>query len=111
MQETSEMLFRSLGQADALKEEMATHSTTLTWRIPWTEEPGGYSPRGCKESDTTKATQHTCDTCTICEASEHYLKVDLDQLYMYIANSRATMKISFKKQQKNGYAKRKNGIL
>ena len=28
---------------------MATHSSTLAWKIPWTEEPGGYSPWGCKE--------------------------------------------------------------
>ena len=33
---------------------MATHSSILTWRIPWTEELAGYSPLGCKESDTTK---------------------------------------------------------
>jgi len=33
---------------------MATHSSILAWRIPWTEEPGGYSPRGRKESDTTE---------------------------------------------------------
>ena len=33
---------------------MATHSSVLAWRIPWTEEPGGYSPRGRKESDTTE---------------------------------------------------------
>ena len=33
---------------------MATHSSILAWRIPWTEEPGGYSPWGHKESDTTK---------------------------------------------------------
>ena len=39
----------------ALEKEMATHSSTLTWKIPWTEEPGGlYSPRGCKELDTTE---------------------------------------------------------
>ena len=40
--------------ADPLEEGMATHSTILAWRIPWTEEPGGYSPWGRKESDTTK---------------------------------------------------------
>ena len=34
---------------------MATHSSILAWRIPWTEEPVGYSPRGHKESDTTEA--------------------------------------------------------
>ena len=31
---------RSLGQEDTLEEETATHSSTLTWKIPWTEEPG-----------------------------------------------------------------------
>ena len=38
----------------ALEKEMATHSSVLAWRIPWTEEPGGYSPWGCKESDITE---------------------------------------------------------
>ena len=33
---------------------MATHSSILAWRIPWTEEPGKYSPGGRKESDTTE---------------------------------------------------------
>ena len=32
---------RSLGQEDPLDKEMATHSSILTWKIPWTEEPGG----------------------------------------------------------------------
>ena len=32
---------QSPGQEDPLKKEMATHSTILAWRIPWTEEPGG----------------------------------------------------------------------
>ena len=47
-----EMVVQSLGQEDYLKKEMATHSSILAWRIPWTEEAGGYSPRGCKELDT-----------------------------------------------------------
>ena len=51
MQETQ---VQSLGWEDPLKKEMATHSSILAWRIPWTEEAGGYSPRGCKESDTTE---------------------------------------------------------
>ena len=33
-----EMWVRSLGQEDSLKEEMATHSSILAWRIPWTED-------------------------------------------------------------------------
>ena len=33
---------------------MATHFSILAWRIPWTEEPAGYSPGDCKESDMTE---------------------------------------------------------
>ena len=46
MQETLETQFRSLGQEDPLKDGMATHSSDLAWRIPWTEEPGGLSSTG-----------------------------------------------------------------
>ena len=49
-----EMRVRSLGQEGPLEKEMATHSSILAWRIPWTEEPAGYSPRGYKVSDTTE---------------------------------------------------------
>ena len=37
---------RSLGREDPLKKEMATHSSILAWRIPWTEEPGGLQSTG-----------------------------------------------------------------
>ena len=40
MQETQEMRIQSLGWKDPLEEGMATHSSILAWRIPWTEEPG-----------------------------------------------------------------------
>ena len=39
---------RSLGWEDPLKKEMATHSSTLAWRIPWREEPGGLQSMGSK---------------------------------------------------------------
>ena len=48
---------RSLGREDLLEKEMATHSSTLAWKIPWTEELVGYSPWGRKESDTTERLQ------------------------------------------------------
>ena len=51
MQET---WFQSLGQEDPLEKGMATHSSILAWRIPWTEDLGDYSPWGCKELDTTE---------------------------------------------------------
>ena len=43
---------RSLGQEDPLEKEMATHSSTLAWRIPWTEEPGGLQSTGTQKSRT-----------------------------------------------------------
>ena len=47
MQETLEIQVLFLGWEDPLEKEMATHSSILAWRIPWTEEPGGvYSPWG-----------------------------------------------------------------
>ena len=49
-----ETWLRSLGGEDPLEKEMATHSSILAWRIPWTEEPGGLQSTGCKESDTTE---------------------------------------------------------
>ena len=45
---------QSLGQEDPLEKEMATHPSILAWRIPWTEDPGGYSPWGRNESDMTE---------------------------------------------------------
>ena len=51
MQET---WVQSLDQEDPLEKEMATHSSVLAWRIPWTEEPGGDTVHGVtKESDST----------------------------------------------------------
>ena len=50
------MWVQSLDWGDPLEEGMATHSRVLAWRILCTEEPGGYSPWGRKESDTTEVT-------------------------------------------------------
>ena len=50
------MRFQPLGQEDTLEEEMTAHSSILAWKIPWTEEPGSYSPWGLKESDVTEVT-------------------------------------------------------
>ena len=52
-----EMWAWSLGQEDPLEEGMATHSSILAWRMPWTEESlAGYSLKGHKESDMTETT-------------------------------------------------------
>ena len=45
---------QSLGQEDPLEEGMATHSSILAWRSPWTEEPGGLSSMESQEEDMTE---------------------------------------------------------
>ena len=45
---------QSLGWEDLLEKKMATHSSILAWKIPWMEEPVGYSPWGHKELDMTE---------------------------------------------------------
>ena len=59
---------QSLGREDLLEKEMATHSSVLVWKIPWTEEPGRlYSPWGHKESDTTEQLTHTPPEFLLCQ--------------------------------------------
>ena len=54
-----ETWIQSLGQEDALQKGMATHSHILTWRIPWTEEPGGLQSMGLQRvgHDWTQTTR------------------------------------------------------
>ena len=49
---------RSLGQEDPLEKEMATHSSILAWRIPWTEEPGELQSMGSQKVRHNSHTQH-----------------------------------------------------
>ena len=83
MQETQ---VQSLGCKDPLEKGMATHSSILARKIPWTEEPGElYNPWGCKESDTTEGLSHSCvwkmlRTRTL---SEFFFK-HLSYTYMFI---------------------------
>ena len=60
MQEPLETQVQSLARDNPLEKEVAPHSSIFAWEIPWTEEPGGYSPWGHKESDTPGATEHAC---------------------------------------------------
>ena len=50
---------QSLGQEDPLEKGMAAHSSILTWRIPWTEEPGGLQSVGSQRVDMTEQLTHT----------------------------------------------------
>ena len=50
---TQETWVQFLGQEVPLEKEMATHSSILVWRIPWTEEPGGLQFMGLQKYDMT----------------------------------------------------------
>ena len=50
MQETPELRIRSLGREDPMEVGMATYSSVLAWRIPWTEEPGGLQTMGSQRA-------------------------------------------------------------
>ena len=60
MQEMQKMQVWSLGQEDPLKEELATHSIILAWKIPWTEEPGRLQSMGSQSQ--TRLSWHTLST-------------------------------------------------
>ena len=50
---------------------MATHSSILAWRIPWTEEPCGLCPWGCKESDMTEQPTLNLNKLSLHSTYEH----------------------------------------
>ena len=54
------MWVQSLGQEDALEEELATHTSFLAWEISWTEGPGGLQSMGSQELDTTEQLSTQC---------------------------------------------------
>ena len=56
MQET---WVQALGWEDPLEKEMAIHSSTVAWKIPWTEQPGTLQSMGRKELDTTEGLHFT----------------------------------------------------
>ena len=59
MQETSEKQVPSLGWEDPLKRGLATHSSILAWRIPWTEDPGRLQSMGSESDTTERLSMHT----------------------------------------------------
>ena len=59
IQETQETEVQSLDWEDPLEKEMATHSSILAWKTPWTEEPGGLPPMGVQSVKYKQAHTHT----------------------------------------------------
>ena len=69
MQKTHEMGVRSLGWEDPLEEEMATHSSVLAWKVPWTEESGWLQSMGSKDLDTAELAHISLYISTECMLS------------------------------------------
>ena len=76
MQETQEMQVQSLSQEDPLEKKMATHSSILAWKIPWTEEPGRVVSMASQRVGRGWTTKHI--QCTQCH-SIYYLMEDLGE--------------------------------
>ena len=55
----------SMGREDTLEEEMATYSSILAWRLPWTEEPGGLQFMGSQKSRTQLNDRTTTEELTV----------------------------------------------
>ena len=68
MQEVQKTQVRSLGQEDPLEKEMATHSSILAWKIPWTEEPGELQSVGSQRVKHDLPT----DAPNKCNAPDHH---------------------------------------
>ena len=75
MHDTQETWVGSLGWEDPLEEEMATHSSILARKMPWTEEPGGLQSIGLERVRYDQATEHTqlCSRQDIIAANDRNL--------------------------------------
>ena len=77
MQEVQEAQFLSLGWEDPLEEGMATHSSILAWRIPWTEEPGGLRSMGSQRVRQGMLFKlHCLIVCTFCQTVSSVMLAD-----------------------------------
>ena len=65
-----EMRVRSLGQEDPLEKKMATHSSILAWRIPWTEEPSGLQSIELQRVGHDGSDQAHMQACSLCSSGE-----------------------------------------
>ena len=74
-----------LGQEDPLEEEIATHSSTLAWRIAWIEEPGGLHPWG-RTCVRARAHTHTHTLLLMVEAAVMVGNTAVSHLRPYLIN-------------------------
>ena len=78
MRETWKTWVRSLGQEDPLEEEIATHSNILTWKIPWTEEPGRLQFMGLQRIGDDLATEHAHHKLFFLNLFENFVRLKMN---------------------------------
>ena len=88
-----ETQIRSLGQEDSLKEGMATHSSILAWRIPWTEEPGGLWSVGSQNMRHNWS--NWAHTHMLMEFLQYILQPKNRSLFFLISNKELTVYFHF----------------
>ena len=82
IQKSQEMRVRSLGQEDPLEEGMATHSSIVSWRISWTEEPGGLGSIGSHRVRHDWSTHaHRPHKCTFSLTQQSHYRDFIPQIY------------------------------
>ena len=67
-----ETRIRALGSEDPLEKEMAIHSSTVAWKIPWTEEPGRLQSMGSLRVDTTKRLHFHFSLSCVCKRGIYF---------------------------------------
>ena len=89
---TRETWVRSLGREDPLEKEMAIHSSTIAWQIPWTEEPGRLQSMGSQRARHDWVTSLSL-SCTKQISSENLLSSTGDKRYTLFVGHILTLKV------------------
>ena len=99
MQETQETRVRSLGWEDPLEKEMAIHSSTLAWKIPWTEEPSRLQSMGSQRVGYDQATSLSLSRHHKTPRREHRQNI-LDIIHTSVFLGQAPKAIEIKNKNK-----------
>ena len=111
MQETQEMQVRSLGRKDPLEKEMETCASILAQKTPWTEEPGGHSPRVRKSDTTRHAGTHFAPGAVVDPRDRGMGDKGTKKSWRQIKRQPAMGRPRRRKQQRHGWgAKRSEGL-
>jgi len=90
-----EMWVQPLGQKNTLEKEMATHSSILAWKIPWTEEPVTYSPWGHKTAGHDSVTKQQNKSSLHMIDTRPLLDIGFANIFSHFVDCLFTFMVSF----------------